>query len=280
MAELLAVLENDPASQSALQAAAWILLNTPDGPEVEKAGAVILQKHTQDTNLVYLCENLERARHRGATNLLEAILTNNPSAEVKAQACFVLATMRKEEAKFGQNKKATAEAVKLFERVTTEFARSGPTGAELPRRAKPELYELRDLTIGKPAPETEGEDLDGQKISLRDYRGQVVVLFFWCSDYTEATDHHKFLERVADKPVVLIGVSGDNDLIKARAAVEKQQVSWPTIWDGPDRPGPIHEAWNANKWLTTIVLDAKGVIRYRDVRGRELDAAVDALLRE
>lgn len=278
MDELVAVLETDPASQDALQAAAWILLNTPDGPEVEKASAVILKEHTGDTNLVYLCKQLERVRHRCATNLLEAILANNPSAEVKAQACFILATLRKEEAMFGQNKKATAEAVKLFERVATEFARSGPTGAELARRAKPELHELRHLIIGKPAPDTQGEDLDGQRINLRDYHGQVVVLVFWCCGYSEATDHQKLLERVAGKPVALIGVSGDNDRSKARESVQKQQVSWPTIWDGRDRP--IHGAWNVNKWLTTIVLDVKGVIRYRDVRGRELELAVVTLLRE
>jgi cytochrome oxidase Cu insertion factor (SCO1/SenC/PrrC family) len=33
--------------------------------------------------------------------------------------------------------------------------------------------------IGRPAPEIEGEDLDGKTFKLSDYRGKVVVLDFW-----------------------------------------------------------------------------------------------------
>jgi len=41
------------------------------------------------------------------------------------------------------------------------------------------LFELRNLGIGKTAPEIEGEDVDGKKFKLSDYRGKVVVLDFW-----------------------------------------------------------------------------------------------------
>ncbi len=261
-----------------LEAALWFLLNTPDGPKVEKAAAVILRSHTRATNLVHLCKELERVRHRCSTNLLEAILRDNPSAEVRATACFHLAALWKDTAKFGENSKATAKAEKLFERVIKEFAHIGSVGTDLARKAKPELHELRDLIIGKLAPETEGTTLDGQRINLRDYRGKVVVLFFWCCGYSESTEHRKVQERVAGKPVVLIGVSGDNRQTRAKEAVEKHQVSWPCIWEGHD--GPIQVAWNVRSWLSTFVLDRNGVIRYRDVRGPDLDKAVDALLLE
>ena len=36
-----------------------------------------------------------------------------------------------------------------------------------------------DLAIGKVAPDIEGDDLDGKKFKLSDYRGKVVVLDFW-----------------------------------------------------------------------------------------------------
>jgi hypothetical protein len=35
------------------------------------------------------------------------------------------------------------------------------------------------LRLGQPAPEIEGEDLDGQIFKLSDYRGKVVLLDFW-----------------------------------------------------------------------------------------------------
>ncbi len=34
-------------------------------------------------------------------------------------------------------------------------------------------------TVGKPAPEIEGEDIEGNSFKLSDYRGKVVVLDFW-----------------------------------------------------------------------------------------------------
>jgi predicted Zn finger-like uncharacterized protein len=36
-----------------------------------------------------------------------------------------------------------------------------------------------NLSVGKVAPDIEGEDIDGQKFKLSDYRGKVVVLDFW-----------------------------------------------------------------------------------------------------
>ena len=278
MAELLAAMEMDPASPAALEAALWIMLNTPDGPEVDKAGEVILREHTRDTNLVQFCQELERLRHLCSTNLLYAILNENPSAQVRVSACFSLATLRKEEAKFGQNQKAATEAMTLFERVIAESRPSGPAGKDLASKAKAELYELRHLALGHSAPETEGQDFDGQRIRLSDYRGRVVVVWFWCCGYSEAVEHKKLSERMNGKPVALIGVSGDNQLEAAKVALETQQLSWPQIWE--NGVGPIHKAWNVHKWLTTFVLDVNGVIRYRDVRGKDLDAAVDVLMRE
>jgi hypothetical protein len=35
------------------------------------------------------------------------------------------------------------------------------------------------VPVGRPAPDIEGEDVDGQKFRLSDYRGKVVVLDFW-----------------------------------------------------------------------------------------------------
>jgi len=42
-----------------------------------------------------------------------------------------------------------------------------------------DLFQLEHLRIGMPAPDIEGEDLDGVPFKLSDYRGKVVVLDFW-----------------------------------------------------------------------------------------------------
>jgi hypothetical protein len=62
--------------------------------------------------------------------------------------------------------------------------RQGRRGAPSARRrsgarAGAELFETRNLAVGKPAPEIEGQDLDGVAFKLSDYRGKVVLLDFW-----------------------------------------------------------------------------------------------------
>ncbi len=276
--EQVALLNYNPATPEAFDAAKWILLNTPDGAEVEKAAQVIRLWHARDTNLLGLCQSLERLRHRCSKELLAALLKENPSVDVRGNACFTLATLLKDEANYGQNKPATAQAEKQFERVIAEFGRVEQRGLPLAGLAQPELSELRRLTLGKPAPEIEGVDLEGQPMKLSDYRGKVVMLVFWASSASGASDHKKLAEYMAGKPFALLGVCIDNDLTKGKAEAEKSQITWPSFWDGRD--GPISKNWNVQSWPNVWLLDRQGVIRYRDLRGRELRDAVEKLLGE
>jgi hypothetical protein len=57
-----------------------------------------------------------------------------------------------------------------------------PYSGTVAEQAKIELVELRELAVGKVAPEIEGVDQDGQQFKLSDYRGKVVLLYFW-SEY-------------------------------------------------------------------------------------------------
>ena len=44
--------------------------------------------------------------------------------------------------------------------------------------------------------------------------------------------------------------------------------------------GSIATQWNVRWWPNVWVLDAKGVIRFRGVRGKQVDEAVETLLKE
>ena len=85
--------------------------------------------------------------------------------------------------------------------------------------------------------------------------------------------------RLKDKPFALLGINSDpKDHLKQ--VVKKEKMTWRSWWDGGDPSGPIASKWNVQGWPTTYVLDAKGVIRSRDVREKEMDEAVDRLLNE
>jgi RNA polymerase sigma factor (sigma-70 family) len=278
MNDLLTLLEAEPDSSQAFEAARWILFNTPDGPEVEKAAQVLRTWHLANTNLVKISERLESARYRCSTNTLETFLAKSPNEGVRGNACYLLAKIKKEEAHFGENQKATKQAIALFERVINEFGRNKTYGLNLVYHAKPELDELRRLLVGMPAPNLEGKGFDGESISLHDYRGKIVVVVFWCCGYSEAIEHRKFIASMEGKPVAFIGVSGDDSLKRAREGFAKYDITWPNIWDKQD--GPLAKEWNVHSWPNVWVIDAKGVIRYRDARGPKMTKAVEALLAE
>lgn len=281
-AELLALLDNEPATPAAFDAAQWVLRNSPDGADVQKAADVILQAHIQSPDLVKLAQELERMRHNCSSNLLRAMVDQNPSADVRGNACLALATLRKDAAEYGKNKQATAEAERLYERVIAEFSGVKQRGYSLAELARPQLAELRRLTIGKVAPEIEGYDLYDRPMKLSACRGKVVVLLFWsalCPIEQETREFRRLVEQMQGKPFVLLGIHADDGTQKAKAAAEKYEMTWPSFQDA--RQGPIARTYNINSWPTIYVLDQQGVIRYRGLYHRsEIAAAVDKLLGE
>ena len=89
------------------------------------------------------------------------------------------------------------------------------------------------------------------------------------------------VKRLEDKPFTLIGVNSDPDRVYIEQRTRDEGITWRSFWNGPKGPmGPIAARWNVLRWPTTYVLDHRGVIRFKDVRGEDLDAAVDRLLRE
>ena len=87
------------------------------------------------------------------------------------------------------------------------------------------------------------------------------------------------VKRLAGKPFALVGVNSDpKDRLKK--ALQKENMTWRSFWDGGDTSGPIASRWNVHAWPTLYVLDHKGVIRYRGVREKQMDDAVDKLLAE
>ncbi len=74
------------------------------------------------------------------------------------------------------------DADELYQKAQSYFAEKAKKFSDnkaLATQFKDALYLLEKLSIGKAAPEIEGEDLDGKRFKLSDYRGKVVVLDFW-----------------------------------------------------------------------------------------------------
>src|SRR4051794_3256466 len=88
------------------------------------------------------------------------------------------------------------------------------------------------------------------------------------------------VKRMDGKPFALVGVNSDDNKEKLKEAMEKEHITWRSFWDGGSTSGPIATKWNVHGWPTIYVLDDKGVIRYKNVRGEAMDEADDSLLKK
>jgi hypothetical protein len=89
------------------------------------------------------------------------------------------------------------------------------------------------------------------------------------------------VEKLKDKPFALVGVNSDADLDYYRREAAKNGVTWRSFWCGrKGAGGPIPAKWGVTGWPTIYVLDHKGVIRFKNVRGEQMTDAVERLLAE
>ena len=88
------------------------------------------------------------------------------------------------------------------------------------------------------------------------------------------------VKKYADKPFEIVGINSDRDRDKLKERMAEEEITWPSFFDGGGTGGPIASAWNVSGWPTIYVLDGEGRIRFKDVRGEDLDAALEELMGE
>ncbi len=204
---------------------------------------------------------------------LEKVLAENPDKSNQGIACFALSGLAGEDSE---------KAEKYLTRIEKEYADVKIRTTTLGQLAKPALFEIKHLGIGKTAPDVVGDNLDGKEEKLSDYRGKVVVLDIWatwCGPCRAMIPHERdMVEKLKSKPFALISVSGDNTKDALTSFLEKEKMPWKHWWNKRDKG--ILKDWNIKFFPTIYVIDAKGVIRYKNIRGEELEKAVEKLLTE
>lgn len=137
--------------------------------------------------------------------------------------------------------------------------------------------------VGTPAPEIDGEDFDGKRVNLSDYRGKVVVVVFWaswCPPCCAMIPHERELvERYRDKPFVMLGVNNDEEFESAKKIIAAKHMTWPIVKAG-SACGETNQRYGIDRIPAVFVIDPAGVVRHAHVTGPALDNAVATLFAE
>ena len=134
--------------------------------------------------------------------------------------------------------------------------------------------------IGKPAPDFEAIDLKGQELSLKKFRGQVVLLDFWatwCIPCLAEVPHLKQVyDKYKDQKFEIIGISLDQTQAVLASYIEEQNITWTQFLDS----GVVAKMYNVTGIPATFLIDGEGIVRKVELRGRALEEAVAELVQE
>ena len=159
-----------------------------------RAVDILLRQHVDSKAIGDICYRLAQDVENSVNleKLCRGVLGASPHDDAKAAAALALARvlLARVDAATGaaaEKEKLLKEAEGVLLMVVEKYPKvrvpspavESETGALAGDVAKPGLFEIRHLQTGMPVPPLKGEDLDGKPFDLADYRGKVVVLYFW-----------------------------------------------------------------------------------------------------
>jgi peroxiredoxin Q/BCP len=129
------------------------------------------------------------------------------------------------------------------------------------------------LKIGDKAPAINSVDQNGDAITLEEFKGKKVILYFYPKDMTPGCtvqscnlrDNYKAL---LDKGYVVLGCSADSP-VRHQKFIEKHDLPFPLISDESKQALNAYGVWGSKKFMgkeydgisrTTFVIDEKGMI--------------------
>jgi hypothetical protein len=213
--ELAEKYPRDPIALDALMQAVWQVNGTPWPVELvgedtarPRAFQLLQRDHIRSDKLGPLCQRVSYGFGKEYETFLRAVMARNPHRDIQATACLSLGQflngrlqrlelckeqprMAKEFAGlFGRDylaellrqdrNRVIKEIEAVFEQAARKYGDAKlPGEGTVGERVRAELFGIRNLRVGKEAPNIAGEDQDGKRFQLSDYRGKVVLLDFW-----------------------------------------------------------------------------------------------------
>ncbi len=132
---------------------------------------------------------------------------------------------------------------------------------------------MSKLKPGDKSPDFKGKDQDGNIISLDDFKGHKLVLYFYPKDSTpgctsQACNLRDNYDWLLEKGYRVIGVSADSEK-SHKKFIEKHNLPFPLIADTEKEVLKAYDVWGPKKFMgreflginrTTFVIDEEGVI--------------------
>jgi thiol-disulfide isomerase/thioredoxin len=153
------------------------------------------------------------------------------------------------------------------------------TSDDLDRRRALRYISEPSLARARMAPAFEVMTAGGQRVSLDDFKGKVVLLDFWatwCGPCREALPHmREIAKKFQGQPLTVLSVSLDSDEQTWKDFIAKNGMSWPQYYDG-GFTGPISKMFGVQAIPHTFTIDADGALQDEHIG----DASIEGKLKK
>ncbi len=144
------------------------------------------------------------------------------------------------------------------------------------------VSKFSNLREGSEAPEINLPDVNGNPLALSSLRGKIVLIDFWASwcgpCRKEMPNVVKAYAKYKNKGFEIYGVSLDQTKEKWVEAIQKDGITWPQVSDLKFWECKAARDYNVQSIPFTVLLDKEGKILAKNLRGEELEKAVEQAL--
>lgn len=137
-------------------------------------------------------------------------------------------------------------------------------------------------TIGQPAPEIVLPTPDDKELALSSFKGKIVLVDFWASwcgpCRKEMPNVVKAYTKFKDKGFEIYGVSLDQDKGRWIEAIQKDGITWPQVSDLKYWDSYAAKLYAVEGIPYTVLLNKEGKIIAKNLRGAELEKAIEKAL--
>jgi peroxiredoxin len=140
----------------------------------------------------------------------------------------------------------------------------------------------KQTQTGSKAPDFTLNNLDGEPVSLKSYRGQYVLLDFWASWCVPCRkEHPNYIEaykEYEDKNFTILSVSIDTKRKKWVEAVEKDGLMWTQVSALEGFQGDVAKRYAIQAIPQNFLIGPDGTILSKNTRGDDLDQKLKEIL--